>query len=112
MSMSKAPKKSVNFYTFPIVLTPAAWLESVHVEEPRHDSESSSRLAEVVMAAYKELHLQPDAEHINFGLYRFPPKGDRFERVWLDLTLRLVVATTGMIYIHIALKDEKSELWI
>ncbi|WP_248767853.1 hypothetical protein [Pseudomonas sp. MWU12-2345] len=110
--MSNAPTQSASYYKFPVVLTPAAWLESVHVEEPRHDSESTSRLAEVVMAAYRELHLQPDAEQINFGLYRFPPKGDRFERVWLDLTLRLVVATPGMIYLHIALKDEKSEFWL
>ncbi|WP_124303430.1 hypothetical protein [Pseudomonas chlororaphis] len=90
----------------PVVLTPRAWQAAVHVEDPQDAAEIGSRLAEVVLEAYKELHLQPDEFQINFSLFLFPPAGDRAERIWLDLRLHRIESAPGMSYLCISLRDE------
>ncbi|QQX57556.1 hypothetical protein [Pseudomonas chlororaphis] len=90
----------------PVVLTPRAWQAAVHVEDPQDAAEIGSRLAEVVLEAYKELHLQPDELQINFSLFLFPPAGDRAERIWLDLRLHRIESAPGTSYLCISLRDE------
>ncbi|KPW82924.1 hypothetical protein ALO92_100276 [Pseudomonas congelans] len=90
----------------PVVLTPSAWNESVHLEAPSHIAEVGTRLGDVVLEAYRELHLQPDETQIDFGIYRFPPNGDRSGREWLELKLHRIDAH-GNSYLCISLRDEK-----
>lgn len=97
---------SADLLKLPVVLTPRAWQEAVHVEEPHHIEEIAIRLGEVVLEAYRELHLQPDEQQINFSMYRLPPKGDRSERVWLDLKLHRIESEPGTSYLCISLRDE------
>ncbi|KPB98061.1 hypothetical protein ALP73_200112 [Pseudomonas coronafaciens pv. garcae] len=92
----------------PVVLTPSAWNESVHLEAPSHIAEVGTRLGDVVLEAYRELRLQPDATQIDFGIYRFPPNADRsFGREWLELKLHRIDAVPGNSYLCISLRDEK-----
>lgn len=90
----------------PVVLTPSAWNESVHLDAPSHIAEVGARLGEVVLEAYRELHLQPDEPEIEFGIYRFLPNGDRSGRHWLQLKIHRVDALDGNSYLCISLKDE------
>lgn len=94
----------------PVVLTPGAWQEAVHIQDPEHTSEISSRLGNVVLTAYRELSFQPDKTQVDFGLYRFPPAGDRSAYVWLDLTLHTIKSDTGLPYLCISLRDEEPVL--
>ncbi|POY80395.1 hypothetical protein BKM09_017700 [Pseudomonas amygdali pv. morsprunorum] len=91
----------------PVVLTPSAWKESVHLEQPSHIAEVGTRLGEVVLEAYRELHLQPDEPQIDFGIYRFLPNGDRSGRHWLELKLHRMNAMNGNSYLCISLRDEQ-----
>lgn len=90
----------------PVVLTPRAWQSAVHVEEPQDAAEIGSRLGDVVLEAYRELHFQPDEQQINFSLFLLPPAGDRTERTWLDLRLHRVESAPGTSYLCISLRDE------
>lgn len=91
----------------PVVLTPSAWNESVHMETPLHIAEVGTRLGEVVLEAYRELHLQPEQTQIDFGIYRFPPNGNRSGREWLELQLHRIDAVQGNSYLCISLRGEK-----
>lgn len=90
----------------PVVLTPRTWQEAVHLDDPQHLTEIVNRLGDVVLTAYRELSFQPNQPQIEFGLYRFPPRGDRSERVWLELKLHQVESETGTAYLCISLRDE------
>ncbi|ATV19215.1 hypothetical protein CFN58_31260 [Pseudomonas avellanae] len=98
---------SSNIMKMPVVLTPLAWYESVHVCEPTRIAEVGPRLGDVVLEAYRELHLQPDQNLIDFGIYRFPPSGDRADREWLNLRLHRVDSIHGNSYLCISLRDEE-----
>lgn len=91
----------------PVVLTPRAWQEAVHIEEPQHVAEIGTRLGDVVLLALREVHMQPQAPQIDFGIYRFPPQGDRSERVWLELRLHRIQPEAGPSYLCISLRDEE-----
>ncbi|SHN14493.1 hypothetical protein SAMN05216593_109203 [Pseudomonas asturiensis] len=92
----------------PVVLTPSAWNESVHLKAASHISEVGIRLGEVVLEAYRELHLQPDETEIEFGIYRFAPDSDSSSgREWLELKLHRIDAVHGNSYLCISLRDEK-----
>lgn len=97
---------SADLLKLPVVLTTGAWHEAVHLQQPRHESEISKRLGDVVLLAYRELQFQPDVQQINFGLYRFPPEGDRSNYVWLPLTLHQIESELGKAYLCISLRDE------
>lgn len=90
----------------PVVLTPRAWQEAVHIENPQDAAVISDRLGEVVLEAYRELHLQPNCTQIHFGLYRLPPAGNDPDRVWLDLKLDRIESPPGVFYLYISLKEE------
>lgn len=97
---------SSDLLKLPVVLTPRAWQEAVHIENPQDASVVSERLGEVVLEAYRELHLQPDSTQIHFGLYRLLPAGISTDRVWLDLKLDRIESPPGVFYLYISLKDE------
>ncbi|RMW03057.1 hypothetical protein ALP00_05137, partial [Pseudomonas coronafaciens pv. porri] len=67
----------------------------------------SASLGDVVLEAYRELHLQPDENQIDFGIYRFLPNGDRSERHWLELKLHRMDAINGNSYLCISLRAEQ-----
>ncbi|MFC6299115.1 hypothetical protein GNF76_26835 [Pseudomonas sp. CCM 7893] len=90
----------------PVVLTPRAWQEAVHIENPHDAAVVSDRLGEVVLQAYRELHLQPNNTQIHFGLYRLLPDGKNPDRVWLDLKLDRIESPPGVFYLYISLKEE------
>lgn len=90
----------------PIVLTPRAWQEAVHIENPQDVTVISKRLGDVVLEAYRELYLQPDSDLIHFGLYRLLPDGNSSDRVWLDLKLDRIESPPGVFYLYISLKEE------
>ena len=92
----------------PVVLTPSAWNESVHLKAASHIAEVGTRLGEVVLEAYRELHLQPDETEIEFGIYRFAPDADSSSgREWLELKLHRIDAVQGNSYLCISLRDEE-----
>ncbi len=62
---------SSDLLKLPVVLTPRAWQEAVHIEHPHDAAVISSRLGDVVLEAYRELHMQPDCTQIHFGLWAF-----------------------------------------
>ena len=97
---------SSDLLKLPVVLTPRAWQEAVHIENPQDVSVISNRLGDVVLEAYRELHMQPDCSQIHFGLYRLLPAGDNSDRVWLDLKLDRIEAPPGSFYLYISLKEE------
>jgi hypothetical protein len=97
---------SSDLLKLPVVLTPRAWQEAVHIEHPHDAAVISSRLGDVVLEAYRELHMQPDCTQIHFGLYRLLPAGDNPDRVWLDLKLDRIESPTGVFYLYISLKEE------
>ncbi len=91
----------------PVVLTPRAWQEAVHIENPHDATIISDRLGAVVLEAYRELHLQPNGSaRIYFGLYRMLPSGNNPDRVWLDLKLDRIESPPGVFYLYISLKEE------
>ena len=90
----------------PVVLTPRAWQEAVHIENQQDVSAISNRLGDVVLEAYRELNLQPDSDLIHFGLYRLLPDGNSSDRVWLDLKLDRIESSPGVFYLYISLKEE------
>lgn len=59
---------SSDLLKIPVVLSPQAWQEAVHIENPQDATVISERLGDVVLAAYRELHLQPDNKLIHFRL--------------------------------------------
>lgn len=79
---------SSDLLKLPVVLTPRAWQEAVHIENPQDVSVISNRLGDVVLEAYRELHMQPDCTQIHFGLYRLLPAGDNSDRVWRVSSIR------------------------
>ena len=97
---------SPDLLKLPVVLTPRAWQEAVHIENPQDASVISQRLGDVVLEAYRELHLQPDSDLIHFGLYRLLPDGNSSDRVWLDLKLDRIESPPGVFYLYISLKEE------
>ncbi|MBW9242778.1 hypothetical protein [Pseudomonas paracarnis] len=97
---------SSDLLKLPVVLTPRAWQEAVHIENPQDASVVSERLGDVVLEAYRELHLQPDSDLIHFGLYRLLPDGNSSDRVWLDLKLDRIESPPGVFYLYISLKEE------
>ena len=97
---------SSDLLKLPVVLTPRAWQEAVHIENPQDAAAISKRLGDVVLEAYRELHLQPDSDLIHFGLYRLPPDGNSSDRVWLDLKLDRIESPPGVFYLYISLKEE------
>ena len=97
---------SSNFLKLPVALTPGAWQEAVHIEKPQDASVISKRLGDVVLEAYRELHLQPNSDLIHFGLYRLLPDGNSSDRVWLDLKLDRIESPPGVFYLYISLKEE------
>lgn len=98
---------STDMLRLPVVLTPRAWQEAVHIDDPRHAAEISCRLGDVVQTAYTELGFQPEQPQIEFGIYRFPPNGNRAARIWLELKLHHVESDTGTSYLCISLRDEE-----
>jgi len=97
---------SADLLKLPVVMTPRAWREAVHLERPQRLEEITSRLSDVIWLAYRELHFQPERSQIDFGLYRFLPNGDRSNRVWLDLRLHRINAESGNSYLCVSLRDE------
>ena len=97
---------SSDLLKLPVVLTPRAWQEAVHIENQQDASVISQRLGDVVLEAYRELHLQPDSNLIHFGLYRLLPDGNGLDRVWLDLKLNRIESPPGVFYLYISLKEE------
>ncbi|RMV76063.1 MULTISPECIES: hypothetical protein [Pseudomonas syringae group] len=97
---------SPSLLKMPVVLTPCAWKESVHRETASPIEEVGIRLGEVVLQAYRELHLQPHETQIDFGIYRLPPNGDCLGREWLELKLHRIDAVQGHSYLCISLRDE------
>lgn len=97
---------SSDLLKLPVVLTPRAWQEAVHIENQQDASVISQRLGDVVLEAYRELHLQPDSNLIHFGLYRLLPDGNGSDRVWLDLKLNRIESPPGVFYLYISLKEE------
>ncbi|RZI31055.1 hypothetical protein [Pseudomonas orientalis] len=97
---------SSDLLKLPVVLTPRAWQEAVHIENPQDASVVSERLGDVVLEAYRELHLQPDSTQIHFGLYRLLPAGNSTDRVWLDLKLDRIESPPGVFYLYISLNEE------
>lgn len=97
---------SSDLLKLPVVLTPKAWQEAVHIENQQDASVIRERLGDVVLEAYRELHLQPDSDLIHFGLYRLLPDGNSSDRVWLDLKLDRIESPPGVFYLNISLKEE------
>ncbi|SMF20084.1 MULTISPECIES: hypothetical protein [unclassified Pseudomonas] len=97
---------SPDLLKLPVVLTPRAWQEAVHIENQQDVSAISNRLGDVVLEAYRELNLQPDSDLIHFGLYRLLPDGNSSDRVWLDLKLDRIESPPGVFYLYISLKEE------
>lgn len=97
---------SSDLLKLPVVLTPRAWQEAVHIENPHDAAVISNRLGDVVLEAYRELHLQPNSTQIHFGLYRLLPAGNNPDRVWLDLKLDRIESPPGVFYLYISLKEE------
>jgi hypothetical protein len=97
---------SADLLKLPVVLTPRAWQEAVHLECPQRLEEITIRLSDVIRLAYRELHFQPEVGRIDFGLYRFLPNGDRSNRVWLDLRLHQIDSESGNSYLCVSLRDE------
>ncbi|MFC6300262.1 hypothetical protein GNF76_28475 [Pseudomonas sp. CCM 7893] len=97
---------SSDLLKLPVVLTPRAWQEAVHIENPHDAAVISDRLGEVVLQVYRELHLQPNRTQILFGLYRLLPAGNNPDRVWLDLKLDRIESPPGVFYLYISLKEE------
>jgi len=97
---------AADLFTLPVVLTPRAWQEAVHIEGSHSATLICNRLGEVILTAYREARLQPERRHIRFGLYRLLPTGDCQDRHWLDLNLTRLETAPGIGYLCISLKDE------
>jgi len=102
MHTTKAP----DFLKYPVVLTPRAWQEAVHLENAPDTAAISNRLSDVVWMVYRELHFQPDCTSLNFGLYRLLPNGDNADRHWVDLKLERIESPPGVFYLYVSLKEE------
>ncbi|MBD8239518.1 hypothetical protein SOM46_26225 [Pseudomonas fluorescens] len=98
--------KTADFMKLPVVLTPGAWQEAVHLENAPDTSAISNRLSDVVWMVYRELHLQPDSTSLNFGLYRLLPSGESHDRYWLDLKVERIESPPGASYLYVSLKEE------
>lgn len=98
--------KTADFMKLPVVLTPGAWQEAVHLETAPNTSAISNRLSDVVWMVYRELHLQPDSTSINLGLYRLLPSGESLDRYWLDLKVERIESPPGVFYLYVSLKEE------
>ncbi|PUA41278.1 hypothetical protein C5U62_32780 [Pseudomonas protegens] len=81
----------LELYQLPVILTPAAWQQAVHVAQPAHLDRFAERLGNVLKAAYLALQQHPDAHVIDFGLDCLPPQG-MGQPVWLDLRLHILLA--------------------
>ncbi|RMT95152.1 hypothetical protein ALP39_200040 [Pseudomonas marginalis pv. marginalis] len=98
--------KTADFMKLPVVLTPGAWQEAVHLENAPDTSAISNRLSDVVWMVYRELHLQPDSASLNFGLYRLLPSGESLDRYWLNLKVERIESPPGVFYLYVSLKEE------
>ncbi len=93
----------------PVVLTSSAWLEAVHDDSAAGQGVQIEKLADLIFLAYRELGFQPQAREISFGIYRFPPTGNKTDRVWLELRLNLIESDLESPYLRISLRDESDE---
>jgi len=98
--------KTPDFMKLPVVLTPGAWQEAVHLENAPDASAISNRLSDVVWMVYRELLIQPDSTSLNFGLYRLLPSGDNPDRYWVNLKLERIESPPGVFYLHVSLREE------
>ncbi len=102
MHATKAPE----FLKYPVVLTPRAWQEAVHLERSPDAAAISQRLGDVIWTLYRELHMRPDCTSFYFGLYRLLPSGESFDRYWLDLKFNCIKTPAGACYLYVSLKEE------
>ncbi|WP_397453218.1 hypothetical protein [Pseudomonas sp. NA-150] len=98
------PHKS-KLLKLPIVLSEQAWLETVFIQNFLF-VELNDRLNAVLESFYRELLLQAESNVVAFGLYRFPPTGDRQYRHWLDLQAVIEHRSGEPVLIRIRLKTE------
>lgn len=71
--------------SLPVVFTHKAWQEAVQIEQPKSLTEVAQRLAYTLKAAWHAFMDDPNAETVEFGIYRFPPSGDRNHKRFLAL---------------------------
>ncbi|WAJ37282.1 hypothetical protein OU800_22170 [Pseudomonas sp. GOM7] len=71
--------------SLPVVFTPEAWHEAVHIEACQPSIDLDERLSTTLMAAYLAVLASPSVAVVDFGLHRLPPDGDKRKPLWLDL---------------------------
>ncbi len=71
--------------SMPVVFTPEAWQQAVHLESDTATADIGDRLSSTLQAAYKAVLSSPTTNVVEFGLHRLPPDGDPHKPLWLDL---------------------------
>ncbi len=71
--------------SMPVVFTPEAWQQAVHLESDTATADIGDRLSSAIEAAYKAALSSPTTNVVEFGLHRLPPDGDPHKPLWLDL---------------------------
>ncbi|MGP0172665.1 hypothetical protein ACSVIJ_12360 [Pseudomonas sp. NCHU5208] len=82
--MSVTPE-AARILSMPVVFTPEAWHEAVHLEADQPSIDLGERLSTTLAAAYLAALASPSAAVVDFGLHRLPPDGDMRKPLWLDL---------------------------
>ncbi|WP_122290104.1 hypothetical protein, partial [Pseudomonas savastanoi] len=104
MSRNKYTAEQKALLALPVILTPAAWDQAVHVDNPKSFSELAQRLAYTVKAAYHGLLTESQDRPAMFGFYRHLPSGeDRSHRHYLALNIQVVRKPTEPAYLLISL---------
>jgi hypothetical protein len=106
--MSVTPE-AARILSMPVVFTPEAWQEAVHLETGLRTIDLDERLSTTLAAAYLAVLASPSAAVVDFGLHRLPPDGDLRKPLWLDLQVSHgeLSQTTQLL---ISLKQDHSRL--
>lgn len=107
MTRNTLTPEQAHVLSLPVVFTPKAWRESVHMDQPKSVSEIAQRLAHTVRAAWHAFMEDPLIEGAEFSIYRHPPSGDRGYRAFLAMKAERVKAPDSEFWhLEISLKFE------